>query len=181
MFQITCFVFLIVFRRNIATNTHAWRPHFWFCVIFLANYTNYTNKSNKHVFIIILLDVYLKVHLLQELPDVQYLSTLNVGVRPKKYRTSSNFWAIFHARMQEFFGCFLPCKKATPKHTVLEGFFGIFFKKWPFYKSFLGCFYHVKKLVQNTMFWRGFSHFKKKKFTRLMPKSLNSMIFGCVR
>ena len=113
-----------------------------FCVIFLANYTNYTNKSNKHVFIIILLDVYLKVHLLQQLPDVQYLSTLNVGVRPKKYRTSSIFLAIFHARMhlllditpfmailQEFFLCFLPCKKACPKHTVLEVFFGTFLQK----------------------------------------------------
>ena len=132
-----------------------------FCVIFLANYTNYTNKSNKHVFIIILLDVYLKVHLLEQLPGVQYLSTLNVGVRPKKYRTSSIFWLYF---MQEctcfwtslhlwpfyksFFLCFLPCKKARPKHTVLEGFLAFFYKK---------------------------------KFTELMPKSLNSMILGSVR
>ena len=50
--------------------------------------------------------------------------------------------AIFHARMhlllditpfmailQEFFLVFLPCKKARPKHTVLEGFFGTFLQK----------------------------------------------------
>jgi len=163
MFQITCFVFLIVFRRNIATNTHAWRPHFWFCVIFLANYTNYTNKSNKHVFIIILLDVYLKVHLLQELPDVQYLSTLNVGVRPKKYRTSSNFWAIFHARMQEFFGCFLPCKKAPPKHTVLEGFFGIFLQKMAILQEFFWVFLPCKKARPKHNVLEGFFAFFNKK------------------
>ena len=108
------------FRRNIATNTHAWRPHFWFCVIFLANYTNYTNKSNKHVFIILLLDVYLKVHLLEQLPDVQYLSTLNVGVRPKKNRTSRIFLAIFHAIMHLLLDI-------TPFMAILQEFFFVFF------------------------------------------------------
>ena len=115
------------------------------------------------MFIIILLDVYLKVHLLQELPDVQYLSTLNVGVRPKKYRTSSNFGAIFHATMQEFLGVFYHVKKLLQNTLFWRGFLAFFYKKWPFYKSFFGCFYHIKKLVQNTMFWRGFSHFLTKK------------------
>ena len=108
------------FRRNIATNTHAWRPHFWFCVIFLANYTNYTNKSNKHVFIIILLDVYLKVHLLEQLPDVQYLSTLNVGVRPKNTGRPAFFLAIFHARMHLLLDI-------TPFMAILQEFFFVFF------------------------------------------------------
>ena len=96
------------------------------------------------MFIIILLDVYLKVHLLEQLPDVQYLSTLNVGVRPKKYRTSSIFLAIFHARMHLLLDI-------TPFMAILQEFF-------------FCVFYHVKKLVQNTLFWRVFlALFYKKK------------------
>ena len=143
------------FRRNIATNTHAWRPHFWFCVIFLANYTNYTNKSNKHVFIIILLDVYLKVHLLRELPDVQYLSNPKCWCQAKKIPDVQDFLGYISCKNARVFGCFLRCKKARPKHTVLEGVFGTFLQKklpdscqnpwslhlWPFYKSFFFVFF----------------------------------------
>ena len=88
----------------------------------------------------------------------------------KKYRTSSNFGPIFHARMQEFLGVFYHVKKLLQNTLFWRGFLAFFYKKWPFYKSFFGCFYHVKKLVQNTMFWRGFLHFLTKKNYRTHAK-----------
>ena len=70
--------------------------------------------------------------------------------------------------VQHFFG-YISCKNAPAfGHHSIYGHFT---------RVFLCVFSHVKKLVQNTLFWRFF----KKKFTGLMPKSLISMILGSVR
>ena len=86
------------------------------------------------------------------------------------------FLAIFHARMhlllditpfmailQEFFLCFLPCKKACPKHTVLEGFFGIFLQKMAILQEFFWVFLPCKKARPKHNVLEGFFAFFHKK------------------
>ena len=63
-------------------------------------------------------------------------SFLGVFYHVKKLLQNTLFWRFFlafflqkMAILQEFFWVFLPCKKARPKHNVLEGFLAFFNKK----------------------------------------------------
>ena len=154
MFEITGFVFLIFLGKTLPL-IHMETSFFVLC--------NFLGKLYQ------LARVYNNTP--RRVPKSAFVRTITgrpVFVNPKCWYQAKKI-----PDVQDFFG-YISCKNAPAfgHHSIYGHFTRVFF-----------CvFYHVKKLVQNTLFWRGFfGTFLQKKITGLMPKSLNSMILGSVR